>query len=107
MDLTKITDPTVRRALEALQAQDAKAWYACFTPDAVFTDDGKRMDFRKFFDNAIAQKEKFLDLDTIADGGKQIHGKFFAGQWGTFRVFFKFTVNAGGAIERLDIGQAG
>jgi ketosteroid isomerase-like protein len=107
MDLTPISNPTVRRALEALQAGDKAAWYACFTPDATFTDDGKRMDFRSFFDNAFTHKEKFLEIDTVADGGKHIHGKFYAGQWGTFRVFFKFHVDGGGAIERLDIGQAG
>ncbi len=106
MDLTPITDPVVHRAIEALQIGNKAAWYACFTQDATFTDDGKRMDLRSFFDNAFAHKEKFLDLDSVVDGGRHIHGKFFAGQWGTFRVYFKFHVNAGGAIERLDIGQA-
>lgn len=106
MDLTPITDPGVRRAIEALQASDKAAWYACFTADATFTDDGKRMDFRSFFDNVFTHQEKFVDIDTVEHAGLHLHGKFFAGQWGTFRVFFKFKVNAGGLIERLDIGQA-
>lgn len=106
MDFTPITDPIVRRAIEALQATDKAAWYACFASESTFTDDGKRMDFHSFFDNAFAHKEKFLDIDTVEQGGTHIQGKFFAGQWGTLRVYFKFHVNSEGLIERLDIGQA-
>ncbi len=106
MDLSILTNATVRKAVEALQAHDKSGWYACFTSDAVFTDDGKHMDFRSFFDNAFAHKEKFLDIDTVSADGKQLQGRFFAGQWGTFRVYFKFHVNADGKIQRLDIGQA-
>lgn len=106
MDLHQLTDTTVRQAIEALQVHDKAGWYAHFTADAVFTDDGRTMDFRTFFDNAIAKKEKFLDIDTVSADGKQLHGRFFAGQWGTFRVYFKFHVNADGRIHQLDIGQA-
>ena len=106
MDLTKISNVIVHKAIEALQNNDKTSWYRYFTDDATFTDDGKKMNFKSFFDNAFDKKEKFLEFDKIENDGKDLYGKFYAGQWGTFRVFFKFTVNSEGKISRLDIGQA-
>lgn len=106
MELTKISNENVKKAIAALQANDKNAWYSYFTNDAVFTDDGRTLSFKSFFDNAFDKKEKFLDIDKVANEGKDIYGQFQAGQWGTFRVFFKFHQNADGKFNRLDIGQA-
>lgn len=106
MELTKISNEKVRKAIEALQANDKTAWYSYFTNDAIFTDDGRTLSFKSFFDNAFEKKEKFLDIDKIENEGKDIYGQFHAGQWGTFRVFFKFHQNVDGKFNRLDIGQA-
>lgn len=105
MDLSKITNTVAREAIEALQANDLKKWYSYFTADAIFTDDGRTLGLKSFFDNAFDKKEKFLSIDRIANEGKDIYGDFYAGQWGTFKVFFKFHINAEGKINRLDIGQ--
>ena len=106
MNLSKVTNENVRKAIEALQANDKTAWYSCFTNDAAFTDDGRTLDFKSFFDNAFDKKEKFLDIDKVENEGKDIYGNFHAGQWGTFKVYFKFYQNADGKFNRLDIGQA-
>lgn len=106
MDLTILTNPTVKNAIEALQANDRKAWYSYFTSDATFSDDGNSMNFKSFFDNAFAHKEKFLTLDKVENDGKQLSGSFYAGQWGTFKVYFKFMITPEGKISHLDIGQA-
>ncbi|MFN0290969.1 MULTISPECIES: hypothetical protein [Pedobacter] len=106
MELTKISNENVKKAIAALQANDKSAWYSYFTSDAIFTDDGRTLSFKSFFDNAFDKKEKFLDIDKVANEGKDIYGQFEAGQWGTFRVFFKFHQNAEGKFNRLDIGQA-
>lgn len=104
MDLSKITDETVRHAIEALQTGDKK-WYSFFIENPVMTDDGNTVDFTTFFSKALG-KEYFLSIDRIENEGKDIYGNFKAGQWGTFPVFFKFHKNAEGKFERLDIGQA-
>ncbi len=106
MDLSKISNENVRKAVEALQENDKNTWYSYFTDDAVFTDDGRTLDFKSFFDNAFDKKEKFLNIDKIENGGKTLYGKFYAGQWGTFRVFFIFHESAEGKFNRIDIGQA-
>lgn len=106
MDLAKITNPKVKKAIEALQANDRKVWYSCFADNIVFTDDGRTLNFKSFFDNAFDKKEKFLDIDKVENDGKELYGKFYAGQWGTFRVYFKFHQHSDGKFIRLDIGQA-
>ena len=105
MHLNKITNETVKKAIEALQENDKTLWYSYFTKDAVFTDDGNKLDLKSFFDNAFNHKEKFLSIDKVENEGKNLEGNFFAGQWGTFRTYFHFHINAEGKIERLDIGQ--
>lgn len=105
MNLDQITNPTVKQAIEALQANDKAAWFAYFTPDAVFTDDGNIKDFKAFFDNAFDKKEKFLSMDKVENEGKDIYGDFYAGQWGTFNVYFKFHQNEAQKFTRIDIGQ--
>ncbi len=106
MNLSLLTNETVKKAITALQENDKKTWYSCFTNNAAFTDDGRTMNFKSFFDNAFDKKEKFLDIDRVDNEGKDIYGNFFAGQWGTFRVYFRFHLNDNGKFHRLDIGQA-
>lgn len=104
MDLSKITNEQVKSAFEALQSGD-KSWYSYFTENPVMTDDGNTIDFKNFFSKALGT-EKFLTIDKVENDGKDIYGNFKAGQWGTFKVFFKFHQNADGKFDRLDIGQA-
>lgn len=104
MDLSKITDETVRNAVQALQNGD-QSWYSFFTDNPAMTDDGNTVDFKSFFANALG-KEKFLTIDRVGDDGKEVYGNFQAGKWGTFPVFFRFHKNNEGKFDRLDIGQA-
>lgn len=106
MDLSIITNETVKNAISELQQQNKTAFYTYFTKDAIFTDDGNVLDLKKFFDNAFNHKEKFLTIDKVENNGTAIVGDFFAGQWGTFTVYFNFTLNADHKITRLDIGQS-
>lgn len=105
MDLSIISNSTVRNAITALQNNDLNHWYSFFTDNVVFTDDGNTLNFKSFFDNAFAQKEKYLSIDKVEDDGKSVYGQFYAGKWGTFNVYFKFHVHPDGKIYRLDIGQ--
>jgi hypothetical protein len=104
MDFSKITNEKVKQAIEALDAGD-KSWYTFFTADPQMTDDSNKVDFKNFFAKALGT-EKFLTIDKVENEGKDVYGNFKAGQWGTFKVFFKFRLNAEGKFDRLDIGQA-
>lgn len=104
MDTDRITHPTVRAAFEAWQAADLPGWLSHFTPDAVLYDDGNPRDFQAF--SKEIGKERFLTLDRVDNGGRDLYGRFHSDQWGTFQTYFKFQVAADGRIDRLDIGQA-
>ena len=104
MDYNKITNETVKKAVEALENGD-KSWYSYFTENPTMTDDGNKVDFKSFFAKALGE-EKFLSIDKVENDGKEVYGNFKAGKWGTFKVFFKFYQNTEGKFDRLDIGQA-
>lgn len=59
---TKISNETVKKAVEALQNNDKNTWYSYFTKDAVFTDDGNKLDFKSFLIMPSTIKKSFLAL---------------------------------------------
>jgi hypothetical protein len=105
MNTDKLTDPVVRKAINALQSADKDAWFSLFTSDAILYDDGNEMNFRTFFEKALGH-ERFTSIDKVEDNGLSVYGKFHSDQWGDFKTYFKFHLNAAGRISRLDIGQA-
>lgn len=105
MDYLKITNQTVKQALEAWQNGDSKTFLSYFTASPKMTDDGNPRGFTGFVKTACGH-EKFLTIDKVENDGKGIFGNFIAGQWGTFKVFFKFHQNLEGKFDKLDIGQA-
>lgn len=105
MDYSKLSNTTVRSAMEAWQNGDSKTFLSFFTANATMTDDGNPRDFQAFVKEACGT-EKYLSIDRVENEGKDIYGNFHAGSWGTFKVFFKFHLDAAGKFDRLDIGQA-
>lgn len=104
---TLLTDPTVRAAIEALNAHDRKAWDTLLAPGATFSDDGHEGDLPHFSDNAFGKgREHFTAIDTVEHGGLHVYGRYHSDTWGDFRTYFKFTVKDG-RITRLEVGQAG
>ncbi|WP_228464618.1 hypothetical protein [Chryseobacterium antibioticum] len=55
MDLSKITNDTVKRAIQELQ-EGYTSWYEFFIENPVMTDDGNLVDFKSFFSNAWEKK---------------------------------------------------
>jgi len=104
MDLDKLTNTTVKAAVQALQNGDRGAWLAQFTPDAELYDDGQKRDFMSFVDSAIGE-ERFTSIDKVENNGKDVYGHFQTEKWGEFDTYFKFHINTKGKIDRLDIGQ--
>ncbi|POZ61815.1 hypothetical protein [Chromobacterium alticapitis] len=104
MDLEKLTQPTVRHAIQALQSGDRSAWLAQFGPDPTFTDEGLPANFQKFSEHAMGH-ERFTRIDRVENQGLDIYGAFHSDRWGDFETFFKFRLDGDGKIRQLDIGQ--
>lgn len=105
MNTDKLTNATVKQAINALQANDSKAWFALFTDKAALYDDGNKMDFKTFWQKAIGH-ERFTSIDKVENNGLEVYGRFHSDQWGDFKTYFKFHIDKDGKIDRLDIGQA-
>lgn len=104
MDTSKLTNQTVKAAIEALQEKDNKKWLTYFTTDAKMTDDGKPRNFQSFSKSAVGE-EWFTELHRVENDGKDVYGHLKTKKWGEFNVYFKFHINAKGKIHQLDIGQ--
>lgn len=105
MNLDKLTNSTVKSAVEALQNGNREAWLAQFTEDAELYDDGEKRDFMSFANSAVGE-EHFTNIARVENEGKEVYGHFHTEKWGEFDTYFKFHVNNEGKIYRLDIGQA-
>ena len=101
-----LAHPTVKAAIEALQAGDRKAWAALFQKDAELFDDGSPRSLEAFTRDALGH-ERFTSIDRVSPDGLAVFGKFHSDQWGDFETYFRFHVASDGKIRRLDIGQAG
>ncbi|UOE48945.1 hypothetical protein MTO98_31575 [Mucilaginibacter sp. SMC90] len=105
MNTEKLSNPIAKQAIDALQNGDKQAWFALFTADAGLFDDGNKMNFKSFFEKALGH-ERFTSIDKVEQNGLHVYGKFHSDQWGDFKTYFKFTVNADNKISKLEIGQA-
>lgn len=101
----KLTNPTVRAAIDALQRGDRLAWAALFESDAKLYDDGSLRSLERFNQDAIG-RERFTSIDRVENVGLDITGQFHSKEWGDFRTYFTFRLSPAGRIQRLDIGQA-
>jgi hypothetical protein len=104
MNTENLSNSIVKSAIDALQKGDKSAWYALFAHNAEMTDDGNTRNFKKFSDDAIGH-ERFTSIDKVENDGKDIYGHFHSDQWGDFKTYFKFHINAEGKITKLEIGQ--
>ncbi|HEX8021455.1 hypothetical protein [Mucilaginibacter sp.] len=105
MNTEKLTNPVVKQAIDALQSGNKQAWFGLFADDAQLFDDGNKMNFKSFFEKALGH-ERFTSIDKVEQNGLHVYGKFHSDQWGDFKTYFKFTVDADGKISKLEIGQA-
>lgn len=105
MDADKLTNPTVKAAIAALQKADKQAWASLFEPDATLYDDGAPRSLARFTQEALGH-ERFTSIDRVENHGLDLTGGFHSDRWGTFRTYFRFQLAPNGKISRLDIGQA-
>lgn len=89
MDTNKITNSTVKSAIEAWQDGNSKLWLSLFTDDAKLLDDGHTRNFKKFSTEAIGH-ERFTSIDKVEDNGLSIYGQFHSDTWGDFKTYFQF-----------------
>jgi hypothetical protein len=101
----KLTNPTVRTAIHALQQGDRAAWEALFESNAKLYNDCSPRSLERFNQGAIG-RERFTSIDLVENNGRDITGQFHSEEWGDFRTYFRFQLSLACRIQRLDIGGA-
>lgn len=104
MDTDKITNKNVKAAFDAWQNGDSSTFLSYFAADAKLYDDDNSRNFHGFVKEACGE-ERFTSIEKVENEGKYITGNFHTQNWGDFRTYFKFSINADGKFDTLDIGQ--
>ncbi|MGW2371567.1 MULTISPECIES: nuclear transport factor 2-like protein [Kitasatospora] len=101
----KLSDPTVRAFVTAINAGDREAFFRVLTPDATMSDDGSDRDLNDWVDREIFESNGRMDVQTESSGGHGLVANFTNETWGEMRTAWRFTV-ADGKISRFETGQA-
>jgi ketosteroid isomerase-like protein len=101
----KLSDPTVRAVVAAINAGDRAAFLELLSPDATMADDGSERDLREWIDREIFDSHGHMEVQSESDGGRALVANFRNEAWGEMRTSWKFTVE-GGKVTRFETGQA-
>ncbi|TQF03618.1 nuclear transport factor 2 family protein [Kitasatospora acidiphila] len=102
---TKLSDPTVRAVVTAINANDKKAFLALLTPGATMSDDGSERNLEDWIDREIFDSHGHMEVQSESDGGRALVANFRNETWGEMRTAWRFAVD-GGRVTRFETGQA-
>ncbi|MFI2606958.1 nuclear transport factor 2 family protein [Kitasatospora sp. NPDC018619] len=101
----KLSDPTVRAFVTAVNAGDREALLALLAPGATMSDDGSERDLTDWVEREIFGPNGRMAVQTESNGGRALVAEFTNDTWGTMRTAWRFTVE-GDRINRFETGQA-
>ncbi|EPH42169.1 nuclear transport factor 2 family protein [Streptomyces aurantiacus] len=101
----RLSDPTVRAFVSAVNSHDQAAFQALLTPDATMADDGSDRNIADWADREIFSSNGHMDVESEADGGRALVVSYRNDTWGEMRTKWQFTVDDG-KISRFETGQA-
>jgi hypothetical protein len=101
----KLTEPTVRAFVTAVNAGDRTAFEAVLAPGATMSDDGTDRDIADWSEREIFSSAGHMDVSSQTGDGLSLVVDYRNDTWGEMRTAWRFTVN-GGQVSRFETGQA-
>jgi hypothetical protein len=101
----KLTDPTVRAFVKAVNAHDRHAFRAVLAADATMSDDGNDRDLEEWTSREIFDSHGHLAIERVTAGGLAFVARYCNDTWGEMRTAWRFDV-ADGKVTRFETGQA-
>jgi hypothetical protein len=101
-----LTDPVVRRLVEAVNAGDRDAFFALLTDGATMSDDGSERDLTEWVDREIFSADGRMEIESQSDDGRSLIVNYRNSTYGSMRTHWEFVVE-GEKIARFETGQAG
>lgn len=102
----KLSDPTVRAFVNAVNAHDRDAFMALLAPDATMADDGSDRNLAEWTDREIFSSHGHMEVQRESAGGRALVANYRNDTWGEMRTAWRFTVSEDGRISRFETGQA-
>ncbi|MEV0256655.1 nuclear transport factor 2 family protein [Streptomyces sp. NPDC050732] len=105
IQVNRLSDPTVRSFVAAVNANDKAAFDALLAPGATMSDDGSDRDVADWTDREVFSSHGHMAVESEADGGRELIVSYRNDTWGEMRTKWWFTVD-NGKISRFETGQA-
>lgn len=105
IQVNRLSDPTVRAFVTAVNSHDQAAFQALLTPGATMSDDGSDRDIADWTDREVFSSNGHMDVENESDAGRALIVTFRNDTWGEMRTKWQFTVD-GGKVSRFETGQA-
>jgi len=102
----ELSDPVVRKFVEAVNAGDRDAFFALLSEDATMSDDGSDRNLSEWVDREIFSAHGRLEVKSQSDDGRSLIINVTNSTYGTMRTHWEFTVE-GDKVARFETGQAG
>ncbi|WP_035846931.1 hypothetical protein [Kitasatospora azatica] len=103
--VAKLSDPTVRALVAAINGNDRDAFTALLTQGATMSDDGSDRDLYDWIDREIFSSHGHMEVQTESDGGRALIASFRNETWGEMRTTWRFEIEDG-KVSRFETGQA-
>ncbi|MEU6675687.1 nuclear transport factor 2 family protein [Streptomyces sp. NPDC046853] len=105
IQVNRLSDPTVRAFVTAVNSHDKAAFEDLLTPGATMSDDGSDRDIADWTDREVFSSNGHMDVENESDGGQTLIVTYRNDTWGEMRTKWHFTVD-GGKVSRFETGQA-
>jgi hypothetical protein len=106
VETNDLSDPVVRKLVEAVNAGDRNAFFALLTPDATMSDDASERNLEEWVDREIFTADGRMEVESQSDDGRSLDVNYTNSTYGSMRTHWSFTVE-GDKVKRLETGQAG
>ncbi|MFD6074025.1 nuclear transport factor 2 family protein [Streptomyces hydrogenans] len=105
LPVDRLSEPTVRAFVTALNANDRDAFFGLLAPGATMSDDGSERDLREWTEREVFASHGRMVVESEDDGGLVLVATYSNDTWGAMRTDWRFTVE-GGKVTRFETGQA-
>lgn len=103
--VSKLSDPTVRSVVTAINAGDRRAFLACFVDEPTMSDDGTERNFQDWIDREIFKSGGHMDVESQSDDGRRLIARYRNDTYGEMRTSWAFVVDDE-RVSRMECGQA-
>ena len=106
VELKDLTDPVVRKFIEAVNAGDRDRFFTLLADGATMSDDDSERDLTEWVDREIFSADGRMEVESQSDDGRSLIVNYTNSTYGLMRTHWEFTVQ-GDKVAHFESGQPG